>query len=72
MKKSLHILFILLIIILLISSFPIKYILGYQLISDIIRVVGFVMLIFYIIFIKNIKGTCSQLLYLQIVRRRRQ
>ena len=53
MKKSLHILFMLLIIILLISSFPIKYILGYQQISDIIRVVGFVMLIFYIIFIKN-------------------
>ncbi len=53
MKKSLHILFMLLIIILLISSFPIKYILGYQQISDIIRVVGFVMLIFYIIFIKK-------------------
>lgn len=53
MKKSLHILFMLLIILLLISSFPIKHILGYPKISDLIRLIGFIMLIFYIIFIKK-------------------
>ncbi len=53
MKKLLRILFIFLIIVLLISGFPIKHILGYPKISDSMRLIGFIMLICYILFIKN-------------------
>lgn len=53
MRKSLRILFILLIVVLLISSFPIKHILGYPRISDLMRLIGFILLICYIFFIKQ-------------------
>ena len=56
MRKSLRILFIVLIIVLLISSFPIKYILGYPRISDLMRLIGFILLICYILLIKKNKA----------------
>lgn len=52
MKKSLQTFLILLIIILLISSFPIRDVWGYQNISDIFRVLGFALLIL-LLFVKS-------------------
>ena len=54
--EKLRILLMILIIILLISSFPIKHILGDSIISDLVRLIGLIMLICYIIFIKKTKS----------------
>lgn len=45
MKKHLRILLILLGVILLLSSFPVRDILGYRTLSDMFRLIGFVLVI---------------------------
>ncbi len=53
MKKSLRTLFIIIIIVLLISSFPVKHILEYPTTADLMRLIGFIMLMVYILYEKN-------------------